>query len=428
MATEALAGAGGLGHVPGVRLAAARSSDGPGRRDLCVLAFPPGTRGCCVLTTNKLPAAPVTICRERLPGPLRGVLVNASNANALTGAEGLRRAQRLAQGLAGRLGVPDAEVVPCSTGMIGAQLDESAIEAQLDGLVAGLAAGSEAGVAAAEAIWTSDTFRKEYAVRVRPRGEEPFVVGGTAKGTQMISPGMATTLCFLATDAGVGDASLLQELLVRAVAGTFNEVSIDGNQSTNDTVLLADVGEASTRPSGARLAALRAALQDVCKSLCEQVLQDGGGASTTRLVEFRVVGAASAADAALACRAVALDQMVKIHLGNMYMMGVSVIVSALGASGVSALEPGRLGVRVGEEVVVRDGLLVEPFQAYKKRIMPVISQPRFQVTIDLGLGAGAARVVTTDLNEGYIRAVTHASGSHSKPTALLAAERAKAKL
>jgi len=311
--------------------------------------------------------------------------------------------------------VPEEQVVSCSTGSIGRQLNVSGMEAHFEGLVQGLAEGSEAGEAAAEAIRTTDKFTKQSAVQVTLEGQT-FCIGGMAKGAQMISPGMATTLSFITTDISCDDEAGLQmaQTMLRDCADrSFNEMSVDGNTSTNDTILLVCTGSGPVSLNRTSTAALQAAveqgLQAVCSQLATKIVEDGSG--TTKLVEFKVTGARSTEEARIAVRAVAGNQQVKVGLGNIYTMGVTPMLAALGASGVD-LRQETVSLHVGVEQVVAEGMVVEPMMAYKKRIMPILQQPNFTVTIDLGMGTAQARMLTNDLNVNYLRKL---AGGETEP-------------
>lgn len=339
-------------------------------------------------TTNKAAAAPVELSRANLAatgGRAGAVVLNSGCANAATGAEGRRAAEAMAQAVAGALGLQPAEVLVCSTGLIGYQLPVDRVVAAVPALVAGRGGGRADAGAAARAIMTTDTHPKEVLVDAGS-----FAVGGMAKGAGMLAPNMATMLAVLTTDADVAPG-VLATALRRAVGASFNELTVDGCTSTNDTVTVLTSGRSG--PVGED--ALAEALTEACRQLAFQLAEDAEG--TTRVARVRVRGAASDDDARRAARAVASSLLVKtsLHGADPYW---GRIVSELGASG-AAFELGRVVVAYGDVVACRGGEAA-PHDAAAARAH--LEGKVVEIHCDLGLGPGEGEALTTDLGHGYI--------------------------
>ncbi|MGH8985515.1 MAG: bifunctional glutamate N-acetyltransferase/amino-acid acetyltransferase ArgJ [Acidimicrobiia bacterium] len=348
-----------------------------------------------VFTTNLATAAPVQISREHLrDGRATAVILNSGNANAATGEQGRRDARRMCELTAHQLGCAPEDVLVCSTGLIGVPLSMEAIEAGIPKLVAALGSDEAAGQAAADAILTTDTVRKEARVEFETSGGERATVGGMAKGAAMLAPAMATMLAVLTTDATSGSG--LHGMLEYVVERSFNQLVIDGCTSTNDTViLLAGRGVANT-PIGQ----LESATAQASVSLMSQMAKDAEGA--TKLVRVRVLGARSSADARVAARAVANSQLVQCSLngGDPYWGRV---LSELGASG-AFIDPEQVDISYGDSpinrvVVCRDGVAAGHDAAELTRVM---AQGDIHITCDLKIGQSEAMVFTTDLSHAYI--------------------------
>jgi glutamate N-acetyltransferase / amino-acid N-acetyltransferase len=339
-----------------------------------------------VFTTNKATAAPVNISRRHLEataGHAAAVILNSGNANAATGADGEEHAERMCHAVAGGLGCSAAQVLVCSTGLIGIPLPIGTIEAGVPGLLA--ARSVDGGGAAARAIMTTDTRAKQTLHRAGG-----VTVGGMAKGAAMLAPNMATMLAVLTTDAEL-DAPDLQVHLSAAVRDSFNRLSVDGCTSTNDTVIVLASGRAGP-PDAGRFAE---AMREACADLARQMAADAEGA--TKVVTVRVTGAADDDEAARAARKVAQSQLVKCSMyGEDPYWGR--IVSELGSAGVS-FDPLRVSVAYGGEVVARDGIACAHDEA---AVRGHLAGPEVDVHADLGLGRGASVVITNDLTPGYI--------------------------
>jgi glutamate N-acetyltransferase/amino-acid N-acetyltransferase len=367
-----------------------------GALDLALIVPDVPAAAAALFTTNQVQAAPVTVSREHLlksGGRVAAVLVNSGCANACTGADGLLVARESAEALATRIGCSATEVVVASTGVIGVALSRDRVRT---GIARAHAALSEDGHPAALAIMTTDVGPKEYAVRVQTPGGT-FQVGGIAKGAGMIEPLMATMLGFVTTDADIAPA-LLHRVLASVVDRTFNAITVDGECSTNDTVLaLASGASGVTVGGGAGEDALIAGLEAVCRELALMIVRGGEGA--TKLVAVRVTGAASAAAAKQAARTVANSPLVKtaVHGGD---PNWGRLVAATGRSGVP-FDLGHARVRIGPAVLFRDG---QPFDGEAPRAAEYLRGTDIDIEIDLGTGGPhEATVWTCDLSAEYVR-------------------------
>lgn len=366
------------------------------RLDLaCIFADRPASWA-ATLTTNRFAAAPVKLARTLLKrgGPLQAVLVNSGNANAATGPEGDRRARKVAAAVAKVLELPAERVFVSSTGIIGRPLPADLIVRAVPEAVRTLEA--QGGPRAALAIMTTDTFVKEAALEFRIGGRA-VRIGGMCKGAGMIHPDMATMLAYITTDAVVPQG-LLRRLLPAAVERTFNRINIDGDQSTNDTVLLLAGGAAGVRipAAGPDRERFAAALGEVCRRLAELIVRDGEGA--TKLVEIAVAGARSDADAHRVADAVANSKLVKTAwFGRDLNWGR--IAAAVGYAGVR-VDPERVSISLNGRAVVVGGRGVAPGRM--ARAAREMQEPVLRFVIDLGLGQGSDRVLTCDLTHDYV--------------------------
>jgi glutamate N-acetyltransferase/amino-acid N-acetyltransferase len=370
-----------------------------GAADLAIVATATGApvSAAGVFTSNLAQAAPVQVSRAHLAdGRAAAVVLNSGNANAATGEPGRRDARRMCELTATGLRLAGAtDVLVCSTGLIGIPLPMDALEVGIPKLCGELAAGG--GDAAAAAIMTTDTVAKTANAAATVDGVT-VTFGGIAKGAAMLSPAMATMLALVTTDAAFAPAAL-QDALTRAVADTFDCLSVDGCRSTNDTVLVlagGDSGGATVDVTrGPAFDACTAALTEVCGSLAEQMARDAEGA--TKFVRVEVAGARSTADARLAARAVANSQLVQCSLngGDPYWGRV---LSELGASGAH-FDPETVEIAYNGITVCRDGIACVHDGAAVAREL----QGRdVTITADLHAGSGHATVLTTDLSYGYI--------------------------
>ncbi|MGQ0550147.1 MAG: bifunctional glutamate N-acetyltransferase/amino-acid acetyltransferase ArgJ [Armatimonadota bacterium] len=379
----------------GFRAAGVRCGIKPDRPDLALIVSDAPAAAAGTFTTNKMRSAPVTQSEAKLTsGRAQAVLVNSGNANACTGKRGETDARTMAAVAAKALGVSDDLVLVASTGVIGRPLPMDVITAGMPALVAALGAD---GMAAAQAILTTDAFPKTAAAGV-DFGEGRATIGGIAKGAGMIHPNMATMIAILTTDAAV-EPGALRAALRTAVDGSFNCISVDGDTSTSDSVFVLANG-ASGVPLIAtgddRYEAFVAGLTDVAGRLARLVVQDGEG--TTRIIEVVVRGARSHSDARTAAHAVMTSLLVKtaFHGAELNWGRIS---AALGRSGADVL-PDLLAIAIGDVWVVRGGVGVPDGYAGAEGLLRA---PQVRVTIDLGLGQGTFRGWTSDLSETYVK-------------------------
>ena len=383
-------------EVAGFRFGWASAGIKPSRRPDCglIVADRPAAAG-AVFTTNRFAAAPVEVGRERVgKGRLQALFVNSGNANACTGAVGIRDAARTSRMVAAELGIAPDLVAPLSTGVIGVSLPMGRIERGVRESVRSARAG---GIwKFARAIRTTDAFSKVAAQSIR-LGGETVTVAGVAKGAGMISPDMATLLVFVLTDARLSSAGA-RWLAREVAAGSFNQLTVDGDTSTNDSLYVLASGRRGPAlgRSGQDLSRLRDAAVAIGERLARWVALDGEGA--TRAVRIEVTGAATVADARRVADAVGGSTLVKAALhGSDPNWGR--IACAVGYSG-ARFEPGRVTIAVEDVVVFRRGVGVAGARTKARRRM---AAEEFSIRIGLGAGRGVARVITSDLSPAYVR-------------------------
>jgi glutamate N-acetyltransferase / amino-acid N-acetyltransferase len=387
--------------IPGVRLAtAAAGIRYQGRTDVLLAILDKGTSVAGVFTQSKCPSAPVEWCRAKLKsGKARALVVNSGNANAFTGKTGRQSTALTAAIAAKAAGCSPNEVFLASTGVIGEPLDAT----KFNGVLATLAESAAPGdwITAAKAIMTTDTFPKVATATVK-LGTAKVTVNGMAKGAGMIAPDMATMLAFVFTDAPIA-APALQSLLRNGVEDTFNAVTIDGDTSTSDTLLLFATGHAAAngapkinRAGDPRLKAFTRALQTVLADLSEQVARDGEGAR--KLVEIIVEGAVSKASARKIAMSVANSPLVKTAIaGEDANWGR--VVMAVGKAGEPANRD-KLSISFNGIRVAKSGARDPSYN--EQEVSAAMKNPKIQIKIALGLGKGRDRVLTCDLTKEYI--------------------------
>lgn len=389
---------GGVTAARGFRAAAVFAgikASNKGRDDMALVASEVPAVAAGVFTTNRVQAAPVRVSRAHLRSPHAcAVLLNSGNANACTGPCGIAAAKSLAARMAEILGCGVRRVFVCSTGRIGVPLPLVKMMARLPGLAGGLS--DSGGAAAAGAIMTSDTFAKEYAVEVAGAGGT-FRVGGMAKGAGMIDPNMATMLCVITTDAKLPKGAL-QNALHTAVERSFNRITVDGDMSTNDTVLVLANGAAegaSIKAGSPDFALFSEAISEVCTRLAFMIVRDGEGVS--KFVTVQVRGASSLQAARKVAEAVANSTLIKCSwAGNDPNWGR--ILDAVGYCGVRIREE-LVDIYYDGVAVVRGGTAAP---TPKDRLVKAVSGDRFTVTIDLHQGKASYTVYTTDLTQKYV--------------------------
>ncbi len=385
-------------EIPGVKIATeACGIKDKGRKDVMLAEFEKGTRAVGVFTKSKTAAAPVNWCRRRSEvGRARALIVNSGNANAFTGIAGERSLHRTLEKVASTLGVPKSQVFMASTGVIGEVLPEHRIIKSLGRLKKKLAPKNWK--AAAAAIRTTDTFSKG-ACRRTLIGNTPVTIGGIAKGSGMIAPDMATMLSFVFTDAKI-PPTVLRTIMRRATEQSFNAITVDGDTSTSDMVLLFSTGTANhpriDSPGTSTLRNFRNALEEVMIDLAHQVVRDGEGAS--KFVTIEVVGAESAKAAKRVGFAIANSPLVKTAVaGEDPNWGR--IVMAIGKSGEN-VNRDRLQIRIGDTPVAKNGAAIPGYD--EGPVAKYMKSQEIEIHVDLCIGRGTAIVWTCDLTHDYI--------------------------
>jgi glutamate N-acetyltransferase/amino-acid N-acetyltransferase len=366
-----------------------------GALDLALLVSDTPATAAAVFTTNRAQAAPVLVSREHLAnsgGIARAVVVNSGCANACTGAAGLRVARDSAAEAARLVGCPAEQVLVSSTGVIGVNLPAEKILAGLPAAMQHL--GNDQGALAAQAIMTTDPFPKEAAARVSINGRD-VAIGGMAKGSGMIEPNMATMLGFVTTDAAVPKA-LLDRALTGAVNDTFNAITVDGECSTNDCVMLLANGASGVSVDESTYEAFAYALRAVCLQLAIGIVRGGEGA--TKLVAITVTGGATAAEARRAAKAIANSPLVKtaIHGGD---PNWGRLIAVAGRAGVE-FNLDRAHVTIGTIVLFSDG---QPHDEAAPEAAAYLKNSEITIQVNLGAGAAASTVWTCDLSAEYVR-------------------------
>lgn len=387
---------GGVTAPRGFRAAGVHAGIKRKRKDLALVVSDRPAAAAGTFTTNRVQAAPVIVTREHLrDGVAQAIVVNSGIANACTGRQGLEDARRMAQITAELIGIPADRVLVGSTGVIGQLLPMENIEKGIRD--AWRLCDVDGWQDAAEGIMTTDTRTKTAAFEFQLHGKT-VRLGGMAKGSGMIHPNMATMMAFLTTDAAV-DPDYLQAALRRAVDRSFNMISVDGDTSTNDMVLILANGTAGNLPLRAddpEAVRFETALQSLCIKLAKEIVRDGEGA--TKLVEIRVEGADSVETARLVARTVSRSNLVKTAIyGEDANWGR--ILCAVGYSGAD-IDPDRVDIFLGDLQVARGG---EPVPFDEEKASEILREPEVFITISLGSGKHHATAWTCDLTYEYVK-------------------------
>jgi glutamate N-acetyltransferase/amino-acid N-acetyltransferase len=367
-----------------------------GKPDLALALAPEGASAAAMFTRNQVVAAPLIAGRENLrrgQGVLRALIVNAGNANCATGKQGLKAARHVCAGLARQINAQEYHVFPSSTGIIGVPLPVEKIHAALPELLSTAAESEVAFDQFANAILTTDTHKKVATQTITFNGLE-VTLTGVAKGAGMIHPNMATMLVYLFTDLSASPREL-QQLLKASVEHSFNNISIDGDTSTNDTVLLLASGKSGVNFKSVR-DEFQAALTKVCRSLAAQIVADGEGVQ--HVVRLVIEEARTRKEARQMARAVANSSLVKTAWAGAD-PNWGRILAAIGYSGIS-IKPERINIYLGEQQVCRHGAAC-PFdheQAHR-----YMSEPVYEIRIMLGTGNAHLEFLTCDLTAEYVR-------------------------
>ena len=382
--------------IAGVRLASVNAGIRyKNRNDVLLMELAEGSTTAAVFTQNAFCAAPVWICREYLAVDTpRYLLINAGNANAGTGELGMRAARTSSEQVAKLADCRAQQVLPFSTGVIGMQLPVEKIDAALPEAFAKLDA--DAWLEASRTIMTTDTVAKAISKQLSVDGKT-ITITGIAKGAGMIHPNMATMLAYVATDAQV-DAATLQTCLNAVVDETFNCITVDGDTSTNDSLVLVATGQSTAAIEGANVAVFQAALQEVCLYLAQAIIRDGEGA--TKFISVQVQGASTREEAHIVGNTVALSPLVKTALfasdpnwGR--------ILAAVGRSPIENLDVSQVTIWLGDTLLIQQG---EPAPTYREELGQAEMKPaEITIRIDLGRGNASATVWTCDFSYDYVK-------------------------
>lgn len=369
-----------------------------GKKDLALMWSERPCSVAALFTSNSLAAAPIVVSRNHtLSGKARAIVANSGNANACTGKQGLSDAITMAQITGKELAVDPHEIVVASTGIIGVPLPMQKVGSGIGAAVAALSVNGSG--EAAEAIRTTDTTQKEIAVGMTIGGRSASL-GGIAKGAGMIAPNMATMLAFLTTDAEI-EPSILKQCLAEAVESSFNAITVDGDMSTNDMVVLLSNGASGVRLSGTSdTEAFQEALNYLCRELARMIVKDGEGA--TKFIEIQVNKAGSESAAKKIALTVANSNLVKTaFFGEDANWGR--IMAAIGNAGV-VIDSDRVDVLFGEEKVVESG---QGVVFCVDTVNEILKSPEITVRINLNAGDARAKIWTTDLSYEYVKINAH---------------------
>jgi glutamate N-acetyltransferase / amino-acid N-acetyltransferase len=391
--------AGGVATARGYRAAGISAGiKATGKPDLALIVSDTPATAAAVFTLNKVQAAPVLVSKEHLAashGVVRAIVANSGCANACTGDAGMADARGMAAETAALVGCPPEQVLVASTGVIGVNLPMDKLRSGIPQAFAALA--SSQGPQAAQAIMTTDPFPKESCATIVVSGRT-VTIGGMAKGSGMIGPNMApsaTMLGFVTTDAAVAEP-VLRRALVEVVDQTFNAITVDGDTSTNDVVMLLANGASGVTIGDAEYAPFVQALRAVCLELALGIVRGGEGA--TKLVTVSVSGAASSQDARTAAMAIANSLLVKtaIHGGD---PNWGRLIAVAGRAGV-AFDPARARVTIGSIVLFENG---RPYDDRAPQAAEYLKAADVSVGVDLGVGSAASTVWTCDLSAEYVK-------------------------
>jgi len=367
----------------------------PGRKDIALIISEVEANSAGAFTTNTVKAAPVKICMNRIKsGKGRIIVVNSGNANACTGVQGTKDANDIISSISKQLGIKSSLVYPCSTGVIGTPMPMERIIPAIPTLIQDIGKSSFEDVA--RTIMTTDTFPKMVTKKMKI-GSGTGTISGICKGAGMIAPNMATMLCFILTDIAV-EQKTLEKTLKNSVVKSFNRITIDGDMSTNDTVLMMANGLLGNRPLAGKsghLQPFQKALDELTYELASLVVKDGEGA--TKIIEVHVKGARNEHDAVKAAFSIANSSLVKTAIyGNDANWGR--IMCALGYSGIAFREE-KTDIFFNNIKVVKAGLANNK----DKEATETLKGKTVKITVDLNAGSSSSKVLTCDLTEEYIR-------------------------
>ena len=367
----------------------------PGRKDLALIISEVEANIAGAFTTNTVKAAPVKLCMKKIQsGKGRVIVVNSGNANACTGTQGTKDANDIISHISRQLAIKTSLIYPCSTGVIGTPMPVQRVLPAIPALIRNVGKASFGDVA--KAIMTTDTFAKMVTKKMKI-GNETGTISGICKGAGMIAPNMATMLCFILTDIGI-EQKTLSKALRSSVSKSFNRITIDGDMSTNDTVLMMANGILGNKPLTGKseiFHPFQKALEEITCELARLVVKDGEGA--TKLIEVYVKGTRNETDATRAAFSIANSSLVKTAIyGNDANWGR--IMAALGYSGI-AFREAKTDIYFNNIKVVKGGLANNK----DKEATETLKAKTIKITVDLHAGSSSSKVLTCDLTEDYIR-------------------------
>ena len=369
-----------------------------GKADLALLVCPAGAKAAAVFSTNRITSAAVQVSKKHIKSAeISAVVVNSGNANACTGQTGIKNAIKMCSETARLLQIANRNVLVASTGIIGKQLPIDKVTKGISKAAGKLSTSASAGLDFATAIMTTDTKPKQAIRRLNISGAK-ITIAGAVKGAGMIAPNMATTLCFITTDAAISKP-LLAKALKNAIDNSLNKLTVDGHQSTNDTAIILASGLAANRPITSqcpRYKRFARALVELCTCLAKQMALDAEGAK--RMFKVIVKGAATKADAARASKAIANYPLVKCAV-NGGDPNWGRIICAVGSASVE-LNPNKLSCKLGPITVFKNGT---PRKFDAKKASKVISQTEHTITVDLGAGSSSDFCYGCDLSTEYVK-------------------------
>ncbi len=389
-----------LQPVKGIQLGTAEANvRRPNRKDVLVIKLSAGSRVAGVFTQNRFCAAPVVLCKEHLADnhEIRALVVNTGNANAGTGEDGMQRARQTCDALAGLLGCKPEQVLPFSTGVI---LEPLPVDKVIAGLLDCISNLSEDNwLNAAEAIMTTDIVAKGVSRQIS-WGGKAVTITGIAKGSGMIHPNMATMLGYIATDATVSQAAL-ESIIHHAVNRSFNCITVDGDTSTNDSLVLMATGQSGAAEVGVDspdYAALRDALTEVAMLLAQAIVRDGEGA--TKFMTVKVEGGKDEAECRKVAYAIAHSPLIKTaFFGSDPNLGR--ILAAIGYAGIDDLDVNRLKLYLGDVLVAENGGRAKSYE--EAQGAAVMKQPEITVQVVLGRGKAGVTIWTCDFSYDYVK-------------------------
>jgi len=390
---------GTITSVPGFYAAACHCGvKGSGKPDMCIIYTPEGSTCSGVFTTNKFLAAPVIVTKEQLKKTrnIKAIVINSGIANACTGEMGYRNARKTIEIASQYLGVEKKNIIVSSTGVIGRQLPMDKIEEGIRQCACKLS-GTD-GHSAAEAILTTDLVAKEIAVSIKVEDGSDIIIGGIAKGSGMIEPNMATMLSFITTNVKI-PKNLLDEILSDEVGRSFNSITVDGCQSTNDMVIVIANSKSNVEIKNKKdkyYKKFKNALSLVMKDLAKKIVLDGEGA--TKLIELKVINAKNKVDAKKLALAVANSNLFKTAMFGQDLNWGRINV-AMGSVDCD-FDPEKVDIYIGDVLIVKNGMGVEFDRIYTEKLM---KEKEVKFTVDLSYGKEEFSVLTTDMSFDYIK-------------------------